>query len=445
MNKEFIEQKEQVFYQVGNEVMNSLKSGEYLTINLSGEKSLFARFNNAKVRQIIEVEQYFIELIFSCNNKSINYKLPFNFSFEKDSSSIRKILDKCRNEFNTLPDDPFIVKPSNNGTSSENYYGDIPDNIVSGILEEVSSLDFVGLYTSGYIIKANVNSKGQKHWFSTENFQADFSIYAPGQQAVKEIYADMNWDKNKFKAKIDDAKNKLEILQKPQKILSPGSYRTYFAPDAVSELVNMLSWNGINMSSLKQGHSALKNLSEGTTLSSLFSLKEDFTLNLVPKFNELGEVFSDIIPIITDGKLENLLTNTRTAKEHKLETNYANSSESMRSAIVKSGNLAKENILKELDTGLYISNLHYLNWSDLTHGRLTGMTRYACFWVENGEIISPINNLRFDETLYNFWGKNLIALTDFRELIPQTGSYEERVIGGTLVPGMLVSEFNYTL
>ena len=31
-------------------------------------------------------------------------------------------------------------------------------------------------------------------------------------------------------------------------------------------------------------------------------------------------------------------------------------------------------------------NLHYLNWSDNIGGRITGMTRYACFWVENGEI-----------------------------------------------------------
>jgi predicted Zn-dependent protease len=77
---------------------------------------------------------------------------------------------------------------------------------------------------------------------------------------------------------------------------------------------------------------------------------------------------------------------------------------------------------------------------------ITGMTRYACFWVENGEIIAPIANLRFDESLYRFWSaENLIDLTNFQEFIPEVGTYESRQLGGSLVPGMLVKNFTYTL
>ena len=39
------------------------------------------------------------------------------------------------------------------------------------------------------------------------------------------------------------------------------------------------------------------------------------------------------------------------------------------------------------------------------------MTRYACFWVEDGEIISPIDDMRFDDTIYNFFGDKLEAVT----------------------------------
>ncbi|MDF5731014.1 MAG: metallopeptidase TldD-related protein, partial [Rhizonema sp. PD38] len=102
-------------------------------------------------------------------------------------------------------------------------------------------------------------------------------------------------------------------------------------------------------------------------------------------------------------------------------------------------------ILPTLDTGLYVSNLHYLNWSDRPTGRITGMTRYACFWVENGEIISPIENLRFDESLYRFWGENLLELTNFQEFIPEVATYKSRQLGGSMVPGMLVKDFTYTL
>ena len=73
------------------------------------------------------------------------------------------------------------------------------------------------------------------------------------------------------------------------------------------------------------------------------------------------------------------------------------------------------------------------------------MTRYACFWVENGEIVAPIENLRFDDSLYQFWGENLVALTNVQEFIPDVGTYEHRSLGGTWVPGMIVDNFTYTL
>ena len=59
--------------------------------------------------------------------------------------------------------------------------------------------------------------------------------------------------------------------------------------------------------------------------------------------------------------------------------------------------------------------------------------------------ISPIENLRFDESLYNFFGENLVALTDFREFIPRTGTYLQRSLGGILTPGILVNDFQFTL
>lgn len=73
------------------------------------------------------------------------------------------------------------------------------------------------------------------------------------------------------------------------------------------------------------------------------------------------------------------------------------------------------------------------------------MTRYACFWVKNGAIVAPIENLRFDDSLYNFWGANLEALTQATPLIPDVGSYGYRDLGGTQVPGMLAVAFAYTL
>jgi predicted Zn-dependent protease len=109
------------------------------------------------------------------------------------------------------------------------------------------------------------------------------------------------------------------------------------------------------------------------------------------------------------------------------------------------GVIGKENILKELGTGLYLSNLHYLNWSDRLNARITGMTRYACFWVENGEIVAPIADLRFDENLYDCLGENLLAVTDFQEVDPNVSTYDSRGFGGKKLPGLLIKDFKFTL
>jgi len=112
---------------------------------------------------------------------------------------------------------------------------------------------------------------------------------------------------------------------------------------------------------------------------------------------------------------------------------------------VAGGGLAEAEALAALGTGLYIGNLHYLNWSDPHNARITGMTRHACFWVENGEPVAPIRDLRFDESLYRIFGSKLEALTRETRLFPSTDTYHRRALGGCKVPGALVGAFRFTL
>ncbi|MBY0452667.1 MAG: Zn-dependent protease, partial [Bdellovibrionaceae bacterium] len=139
------------------------------------------------------------------------------------------------------------------------------------------------------------------------------------------------------------------------------------------------------------------------------------------------------------------LVNTTTAKEYKVVSNNAGTAEGLRSAEVRAGTLNEADILKQLGTGLYLTNLHYINWSDPQAARLTGMTRFACFWVENGEIVGPIQDLRFDDNLYRIFGSELVGLTQDRSAFINTLTYQKRRLGGMVVPGALLKEMNFTL
>ena len=109
------------------------------------------------------------------------------------------------------------------------------------------------------------------------------------------------------------------------------------------------------------------------------------------------------------------------------------------------GTLHPADALRALGTGVYVSDLHYLNYSDRQACRMTGMTRFACFWVENGQLVAPIPVMRFDDSLLRMFGSGLLALTQVPELMPDSGTYEERQLRSVTAPGALVEGLRFTL
>jgi predicted Zn-dependent protease len=112
---------------------------------------------------------------------------------------------------------------------------------------------------------------------------------------------------------------------------------------------------------------------------------------------------------------------------------------------MRAGEIADNKILETIDNGIYISNLWYLNFSDRNNGRMTGLTRFGCFLVENGKLSAPINTMRFDDSVYSMLGDNLVGLTSSRELLIDSGTYEERSTSSARLPGAIINNFKMTL
>lgn len=439
---------ETTFDRLVSGLLGELKSNEHLKLGLAGEQSQFVRFNDAKVRQTGYVSDGRLTLTLMQDQRNSAYSFPITGNWETDWQQAQTALIELRQEVAELPADPYLVLPEGEATSRDVNAGKLlaPEFAVEAVLPQVAGLDFTGIYAAGSLVRAYADSAGQKHWFATESFALDYSLFTADGQAVKGTFAGSEWEQPGYIAKLTESKQQLARLDRSPKPVPKGQYRTYLAPAAVSDLLSMFSRGGVSEAALQQGNSAFGALQRGEKqLSSVFNMTENFQRGLVPRFNNWGEVAPMQLPLIQSGKLVNTLINSRTAKEYGKVANGANGRESLRSPEISAGELPAAEILKTLDTGLYLSNLHYLNWSDRPNARVTGMTRYACFWVENGELIAPIENLRFDESLYRCFGDNLLALTQFQEFIPNVGTYENRSLGGDWVPGALVEAFTYTL
>lgn len=452
----FVEATRDWWARLAGQAFSRLQPSESLSLNLYAEDQTYLRFNQAKVRQATGVSQRNVGLAFQARGCAVQFAIDMTGQLDEDLALLDSLLERARAEVRCLPEDPYLVPVANHGCSDAAQPGDYPADgaWLDDIAATVCGVDFASLCCRGPQISAACNSAGQSHWFASDSFLMDYSLYTVNQagdnKAVKGLHAGRVWQADSFRQAIAESRGQLERLRQPARRIPPGEYRVYLAPAALEKILQMFSWGAVSYDAWKKGQSGLQRLIEGKAqFADSFNLTENFALGLCPRFNRLGELAPESLPIIRQGRLENLLVSSRSAKEHGIPSNGSDSTgwlgEGLRSPEIGAGALPEAAALERLGHGLYLGNLHYLNWSDRQAGRITGMTRYACFCVENGEIVCPIHDLRFDESLYRIFGQGLEALTAETRLFPATDSYQQRALGGCQLPGALVAAFRFTL
>ena len=182
---------------------------------------------------------------------------------------------------------------------------------------------------------------------------------------------------------------------------------------------------------------------DGFTLHRDVNIAENHASGLAPRFTRAGFIKPDHVTLIESGAYRDCLTDRRSAMEYGATVNCA--TEVPESLEIGGGLLHQDAVFSTLDTGLYISNLWYCNFSDRNHCRITGMTRFACLWVEQGRPVAPVNVMRFDESIYHILGDCLEGLTREHEHILDAGSYAWRSHASARLPGALVNDFTLTL
>ena len=443
------------FQSLSQEIFKSLSKNENIFLSWIGDDTQFVRFNAAKVRQTGIVENHFLEFTFVLGDAEGSLRkaageITLTLNLSEDLSRMNAWIKRFRSELYEFPVDPYASLPKNTGVSQiDSLKGELlpRDQAIEKILSPFSAkVDVAGIYAAGSVYRGLANSAGLFHWFETETFSWDYSLYNSSQRAVKSTYSGTHHDHDKYLNDATRSIEQLEMLGRTPKKLARGSYRAYLAPGAVGEIIGTMAWGALSEFSIRKNQSALRLIRSGEkNFSEKFNLIEDYSGGETPRFNREGDLAPVSLTLIENGKLKSTLIHSRTAKEYKIDSNGADSTESLRSACVLGGALRESEILERLDTGLYLSNLHYLNWSDQVNGRLTGMTRFACFWVEKGRIVSPIENMRFDETIFDFFGSSLEEFTQDCRYLAENHTYSYRRVGGMKVPGALLSEMRFTL
>ena len=441
------------FLRLTEQIHGALEPGERFTAWLAAESSDFVRFNHGKVRQAGHVTQRNLTVRLvqgeadAAGQKQAQATLSLAGDAQLDRLTVLAQVHELRRQLQDVAADPHLLLASDQQPLT--LPADTPpldaESMAIAIVQRAAPYDLVGILAAGTIATGFAASTGTRLWHQKRNFNFDWSLYAHGDKAVKCSYAGDVWDDQVFERKLAEAAHQLALLQRPPHTLAPGEYRTYLAPAALDSLLSMLNWGGFSEKQFRVKRSPLlKMLESGAQFSPLVDLVENTEEGLSPPFQAEGFVKPARVPLVAAGRLVGSLIAPRTAKEYGLAAN-ADGDETTQSLHMAPGRLPTADVIARLGTGLYVSNLWYLNFSDRANAKVTGMTRFATFWVENGQMVAPLNVMRFDDSLFRILGDNLEALTVERTLLVDTDTYGERHTASSLVPGALLSKLALVL
>ncbi len=434
------------FYSLSETLFKKLQGEEQLLLSFEGEDSDFVRLNDNQIRQAGNVSQRRLCLDLIEGKRHAEACVELAGDNEQDIKQLLATMNKLREQRAFLPEDPYLCFATEINNSEYHHDNEVINShkAIEQIIQTGNGMDLVGVFANGNQYAGFANSMGQRNWHSSANFNFDWSCYQTKDKAVKKSYAGFNWQPDILAAKIENSKHQLAVLAKPSKTINPGRYRAYLAPAALNEIIGTMAWGGFGLKSHRTKTTPLiQMLEQNRTLAKTFSLNENHARGLAPAFTSSGFIKPKQVQLIEHGKYKDCLVSPRSAMEYDSVSNAE--SEYPGALDLAAGDLLDEKILTELDTGLYISNLWYLNFSDRNACQLTGMTRYACYWVENGEIQSPIEVMRFDDNVYDLLGTNLVALSNQRDFIFDASSYGQRSNSSIELPGALVKAMCFTL
>jgi predicted Zn-dependent protease len=434
------------FFTLAERLHAELAGAEILFSHLSSESSDFVRLNRNRVRQAGHVRSTALGLTLVEGARQVEGGCDLTGDPLQDQAHAHRLLGRLRERLAHVPDDPYLSFSTEPAESDRRSGERLPDtaDAIGELIGAADGMDLVGIWASGDMAEGLASSLGHRHWHESTSFNLDWSCYLEADKAVKAAYSGFRWETNALRGRLDEMREGLRVMARPARTLEPGRYRAYLAPSAVQELMDMLSWGGFDLKSHRTHQTPLLRLVRGERVfHPQIGIREEHDRGLAASFTPEGFPVPPRVDLVEGGRFVGCLVDARSGKEYDEVVNATGGYPG--SLGLDPGSLESSEVLRRLDTGLWIGNLWYCNWADPNDCRVTGMTRFGTYWVENGEIVAPVKVMRFDDSLYHILGDRLEGLTRERELLLSAQTYDGRSTDSALLPGVLISGIDLAL
>jgi len=226
-----------------------------------------------------------------------------------------------------------------------------------------------------------------------------------------------------------------------------GKQDVLLEPEAVAELLEWLGYIGFGAKQVMERTSFMAGRIGERLMGRSISICDDGAdpEGLAVPFDYEG-VPKQRIALVDQGIASGIVYDSQFAKLHRrASTGHAGSYDQFEGPLpsnlfLAAGDTPKEELLKKMGRGLWISRFHYVNGLLKTHEALmTGLTRDGTFLVQKGKIVGAVKNLRFTHSILEAFS-NVVAVSKERRLVadPAQG------LSAAVCPALLIKNFTFT-
>lgn len=435
---------------ITDKVLNMCKA-DAVEIAFSGGERSATRFANSSITANLVEHDQEVQITVYYGKKTASAT-----THQFDDDSLKRTIEAVQALARRKPDNPEAMPPVAGPQPYLEIDAALPSAVNFGPAERAkmvkASTDICekkGVLGAGYIPKfdwvdARANSAGLFSYFHYADASFILTCRTPdqtgsgwaGTTGVKDI------------AKMDAealtlvAADKALRSAKPR-ALEPGNYTVILEPRPAARYLSLML-QSLNARAAEEGRSFMSGKERGQTRLGEKVFGDNFTLrseigNPILRQSPIGEDGLAATPVtwIEKGVVKNLYYDRFWAERQKKTPTATSPNMSL---VMEGGTATVEEMIKATKRGLLVSFFWYIRPVDQMTLLNTGMTRDGLFLIENGEIVGPVQNFRWNESP----AVSFNNITKLGRPIPMhTGEAYDNP-GTALVPPMMLEDFTMT-
>jgi len=216
-------------------------------------------------------------------------------------------------------------------------------------------------------------------------------------------------------------------------------------PQAVSEMMAFLQWYGPNARFYYENASPLSGMIGKQVFGNNITIIDDpFHKDIFPMPFDFEGQPKKKLTFIEQGILKNIAYDSYYAvRYNKKNTGHALPAPNTMGPIplhmyIAPGKKSREKMIENVKKGLLVTRFWYVRVLNPKILNVTGMTRDATFLIENGKIVRPVKNMRFNQSI----PEALNNVVDIENKLAPLASFEGEMI--SLAPTLHIKKWEFS-